>query len=187
MNVEKNALRKLFKEKAVLLENKNELSERIALRLSGLCEYRNCSSVFAYFPLSWEVSTIPIIERAIKDGKRVALPRCNEKGNEMRFYYFSGFDELENGRFKGIFEPKKTLEEAVADESTLCLVPALAFGENGSRLGKGMGFYDRFLSSFKGKTAGLCFESCLAVSLPETELDRRVQLIITENKTLFIK
>ena len=49
-----------------------------------------------------------------------------------------------------------------------------------------MGFYDRFLAESKGVPVGLCFEENLAEALPETGLDRRVRIIITENETLFI-
>lgn len=187
MNREKAALRKYYKEKAVLLDCKRERSEAVALRLFELLQYQSCSTVFAYFPLSWEVSTAAIIENAQRENRRIALPRCSEKENEMCFHLVKKKSDLEDGRFKGIFEPKINLPMAQADESSILLVPAVAYGKNGSRLGKGMGFYDRFLSSFKGTTVGLCFESCLAQELPETALDRRVQIIITENETLFIK
>lgn len=104
----------------------------------------------------------------------------------MHFFLTEKESELEVGRFKGIFEPKKGLTQAQATEKTLILVPALAYGRNGSRLGKGMGFYDRFLAESKGVPVGLCFEENLAEALPETVLDRRVEIIITENETLFI-
>ena len=121
-----------------------------------------------------------------KDGKAVALPQCEKEGNAMHFFLTEKESELENGRFNGIFEPKKGLLKAQATKKTLILVPALAYGRNGSRLGKGMGFYDRFLAESKGVPVGLCFEENLAEALPETGLDRRVRIIITENETLFI-
>lgn len=187
MSCEKAALRKFYKEKAALLENKEALSQKIAARLFALDEFKNCSLLFAYYSLPSEVSTEPIIKRAKENSKPVALPRCAKSGNEMCFYLLQNENELEAVRFKGIFEPKTSLQKAVCDEESLLLVPAVAYGKNGSRLGKGMGFYDRFIASFKGKTVGLCFESCLDNALPETAFDKRVQIVITENETLFIK
>lgn len=186
MSEEKAALRKLFKEKTALIQNKEQLSAKIAERLFALEEYKCCDCVFAYFSLPFEVLTVSIIERSRKDGKAVALPRCEKEGNAMHFYPLEGEVSLEKGRFAGILEPKENQPKAQATERTLILVPALAFGKNGSRLGKGMGFYDRYLSKSKGISVGLCFEKNLAESLPENGLDRRVDIIITENETLFI-
>lgn len=185
MSEEKAALRKLYKEKAELIQNREGLSAKIAERLFALDEYKDCPLIFAYFSLPTEVSTKLIFEKAKNDGKKIALPRCEEAGNKMSFFPFESEDDLSNGRFGSILEPKGA-EPVFAQESTLLLVPALAFGKNGSRLGRGMGFYDRFLSSFKGKTVGLCFEECLSQALPEEDFDRRVRIIITENETLFI-
>lgn len=186
MSKEKSALRRLYKEKTALIQNKEQLSSKIAERLFALDEYKSCDCVFAYFSLSSEVSTASIIKKAREDGKAVALPQCEKEGNAMHFFLTEKESELEVGRFKGIFEPKKGLTQAQATEKTLILVPALAYGRNGSRLGKGMGFYDRFLAESKGVPVGLCFEENLAEALPETVLDRRVEIIITENETLFI-
>lgn len=187
MNGKKATLRKFFKEKAAMIKNKDERSEKIAIRLFELTEYKNCNCIFAYYSLASEVSTRAIITQSKNCGKKTALPRCAEFGNEMSFYFTEDENALFEGRFKGIYEPPDDFQKAQSDESTLLLVPALAYGRNGSRLGKGMGFYDRFLSSFAGKSVGLCFEDCLENALPETAFDKRVQIIITENETLYIK
>ena len=186
MSEKKTVLRKLYKEKTSLIQNREQLSAKIAERIFALDEYKSCDCVFAYFSVFSEVSTVSIIKRARKDDKAVALPQCEKEGNAMHFFLTEKESELENGRFNGIFEPKKGLLKAQATKKTLILVPALAYGRNGSRLGKGMGFYDRFLAESKGVPVGLCFEENLADALPETGLDRRVRIIITENETLFI-
>ena len=184
INEEKNALRKNVKTVRTSIENKALLSEMIAEKLFSLECYKNCKNLFAYFSYPQEVSTRLIIEKALFDGKRVALPRC-EGEHEMSFYYIESDRDLEEGTFKGIFEPKETAEKAFSNEETLILVPALAFGKNGSRLGHGKGYYDRFLALNKGTAAGLCFEKLLFSSLPEDGFDRRVSLIITEKEIIF--
>ena len=183
INEEKNRLRKNAKAIRSSLENKEDLSGEIAKKLFSLDCYKNCESLFAYYSYPQEVSTKRIIEKAFFDGKRIALPRC-ESESEMSFYYIESDSVLEAGKFKGIFEPSKNAEKAAANEKTLVLVPALAFGKDGSRLGHGKGFYDRFLAFFKGETVGLCFSKLLFGSLPEDEFDRRTSLVITENEII---
>ena len=183
INAQKNLLRKEAKEKRSSVENKEELSEKIGENLFSLESYKNCKKLFAYFSYSQEVSTKRIIEKALADGKKVALPRC-ENENKMTYYYIESETELEEGNFNGILEPKPNGEKAFPDEETLVIVPALAFGKDGSRLGHGMGFYDRFLARGNFKTVGLCFGKLLFSALPEDEFDRRVSLVITENEII---
>lgn len=183
INAQKNRLRKEAKEKRSSVENKEELSEKIGEKLFSLESYKNCKKLFAYFSYPQEVSTKRIIEKALTDGKKVALPRC-ENENKMTYYYIESETELEEGNFNGILEPKPNGEKAFPDEETLVIVPALAFGKDGSRLGHGMGFYDRFLARGNFKTVGLCFGKLLFSALPEDEFDRRVSLVITENEII---
>lgn len=183
INAQKNYLRKEAKEKRSSVENKEELSEKIGENLFSLESYKNCKKLFAYFSYPQEVSTKRIIEKALADGKKVALPRC-ENENKMTYYYIESETELEEGNFNGILEPKPNGEKAFPDEETLVIVPALAFGKDGSRLGHGMGFYDRFLARGNFKTVGLCFGKLLFSALPEDEFDRRVSLVITENEII---
>ncbi len=183
INAQKNRLRKEAKEKRSSVENKEELSEKIGENLFSLESYKNCKKLFAYFSYPQEVSTKRIIEKALADGKKVALPRC-ENENKMTYYYIESETELEEGNFNGILEPKPNGEKAFPDEETLVIVPALAFGKDGSRLGHGMGFYDRFLARGNFKTVGLCFGKLLFSALPEDEFDRRVSLVITENEII---
>lgn len=180
---EKSLLRKNIKTVRSSIKNKENLSRIIGEKLFSLDCYKNCENLFAYFSYQQEVSTKLIIEKAILDGKKVAFPRC-ESEHEMSFYYAESLSELEKGKFQGIFEPKETKEKAFSNEKTLILVPALAFGKNGSRLGHGKGYYDRFLALSKGISAGLCFEKLLFSALPEDDFDRRVSLIITENEII---
>ncbi len=180
---EKERFRQTAKAVRASIENKKDASEQIAKKLFSLDCYKNCESIFAYFSYPQEVSTRQIVEKAISDGKRLALPRCESEG-KMSFYYTENDSVLESGKFKGILEPKKTCEKAEPNAKALMLVPALAFGKNGSRLGHGKGFYDRFLPFFNGETIGLCFSRLLFDSLPENEFDRRVSLVITENEII---
>lgn len=186
MNAEKKKeLRAFFKEKKPSFSEREISSRKIEERLFSLGEFENASVVFAFFSDESEPDTRGIIKKALSKKKTVALPRSNADGT-LSFHCITGEADLESGRFKNIPEPREKLPKAFEDENSLCLVPAVAFGRNGSRLGRGKGFYDRFLSSFRGFSVGLCFESRLLEELPEEDNDRRVSAILTENQTIYI-
>ena len=90
------------------------------------------------------------------------------------------FDHLFPAKF-GLFEPNNTCPILIPDEKTLCIVPAIAFDENGDRLGYGKGFYDRFLRDFKGTSVGLTCSDLLVKHLPAAPHDTPVKIVITES------
>ena len=105
--------------------------------------YKNAKSIYGYLPYNQEVRTTAMLEQAIRDGKKVAVPRVC--GDDMIFFYMTDFDRVEKSSF-GIPEPLG--DEPVADDPTaLVLMPGLAFDKEGHRIGYGGGFYDRFLAA----------------------------------------
>ena len=183
---DKSVQRNFFLEKRkILMKNKNEkagLDSEIQSRLVISPEYRACSAVFIYAARGHEIATSMIIHAALANGKTVAMPRC-EDGGIMRFYRICSTADLALGRF-GIAEPVDGCELCEPDESTLCVCPALACDMNGCRLGFGGGWYDRFLSGFKGTSAVLCYADAFIPALPREDHDIPVNMIVTER---FIK
>lgn len=133
-------------EKAVM---DNDIFERIKPFLD------KASAVFVYASTETEVDTRRIISYCLEHGITTALPVSGD--TELTFYCIDSTDDLKTGRF-GIDEPKRE-KAAVADERTLCVVPALCADGNGYRLGYGRGYYDRFLSGFCGVSVILCYRS----------------------------
>ena len=111
--------------------------------------------------------------------KSVAVPLCDTDKCTMEFYSISSFDDLESGAY-GIYEPKKECLKITADENTVCIVPGLAFDKSGFRIGFGKGYYDRFLSEFKGESVGLCYDECFSDILIKDKFDMCVSAVITE-------
>ena len=111
------------------------------------------------------------------------LPRVSE-GAEARGGGIVS-DYLSPAKF-GLFEPNNTCPILIPDEKTLCIVPAIAFDENGNRLGYGKGFYDRFLSNFKGTSVGLTCSDLLVKQLPTDPHDTPVKIVITESEIIKI-
>lgn len=84
-----------------------------------------------------------------------------------------------------ILEPiKSKCEKLVNLNEGLCIIPALTFDEQGYRLGFGKGYYDRFLSRFKGDTAGICYECCISNRLPRGRFDRCADVVVTEKRVI---
>ena len=158
-----------------------------AARSAALCErverlpaYRHCRWLLAFSPLPDEVDIRPLLERALSDGHRVALPICHPSDYTMDFYEIRSLSDLRSGHY-GIAEPPSAAEnrwQPTAD--ALCLVPALAYDRNGNRLGRGGGYYDRFLPTFGGIACGVCLNDQVMRRLPTTPTDYALSLVLTE-------
>ena len=181
-NLSKPELRVHFKEmrEGLSLDYRRSMDYEIESRL--LCSefYSDADIIFTYVSEGFEPDTLGIIHSAFANGKKVAVPKCGDKG-EMEFYLIKSINDLEKGKF-GILEPiEGKCKKAIPTEKSLCVVPALSFDAQGYRLGRGGGYYDRFLKDFKGKSAGLCYHSFLRLSLPKDAFDVAVDIIVTEN------
>ena len=148
-----NLRRELIKQrKAMTKAEKSNADESIFQQLLPFLD--NAGSVFCYASMEIEVDTRRFIDHCLKKGIPVALPVSGDK--ELSFYYIESIDELSKGRYN-IDEPPK-IRPALADEKTLCVVPALCADGNGFRLGYGKGYYDRFLRNFKGTSITICYK-----------------------------
>lgn len=137
--------------------------------------YKNAKTIYGYLPYNQEVRTIPMLERALQDGKRVAVPKVY--GNTMRFIYIENMTQVEKG-YAGIPEPIGDSPVA-EDKSALVLMPGLAFTKKGDRMGYGGGFYDRFLAEEpEHPTLALCYEFQVVEYLPTEEYDIPVDTVL---------
>ncbi len=150
--------------------------------------YNIADTIFVYYSVRTEVDTLKIISTALGEEKRVALPKCTDRDGNMEFYYIKNLkDSLTDGIFS-LTEPDVSgCKRASHGENSLCIVPGVAFDKKGFRLGYGGGYYDRYLSNFKGRTVGLCYEECLCDELPRDTYDIKVDMIITDNKIYELK
>ena len=162
-------------------EFRKDCDRRIAERVRKLWQYRNCRQVLVYVSTPIEVDTHQIINQALADGKRVAVPRCIPGTRQMEFYYIRSLEDLSTGTF-GVLEPEPKSENLVTDYAqSLCIIPAFCYDFSGYRLGYGKGYYDRFLAGYEGDRIGICFSACIRRRLPHGRFDRPAQLLITES------
>ncbi len=175
--MDKSALRRQIREK-----KRTMTEEEIVLRSEKLGElfaasraYKQAKTVYGYLPYNQEVRTVPILERALRDGKRVAVPKVY--GDTMKFIYMEDLSLTEKSTM-GIPEPVE--DGPVADDETaLVLMPGVAFTENGDRIGYGGGYYDRFLSAEPDHpTLALCYDFQIVESLPTEEFDIPVDQVL---------
>ena len=175
----KKEIRKIVKERRSLLlpEEETAASRKILELLISLPEYREADTVYCYVDYNHEVQTWPVMERAMADGKQVAVPRVD--GKNMDFYYITSKVDLESGYF-GIMEPKVGLPIAEEKEA-LFLMPGVAFDRAHHRVGYGGGFYDRYLERMPElKTVAVAYECQMFEAVPFEEFDIRPEVLITE-------
>ncbi len=158
---------------------KHSLDIEIASRLLCTAEYMKAKTIITYVSKKQEIETRGIIHAAFANVKQVAVPRCEENG-VMRFYLINSLRNLTQGGF-GIMEPDPCKCRLLEDFSdSLCIVPAFTFDPHGQRLGYGAGYYDRFLETYSGVSAGLCYASFVKWDLPCEAHDVPVDLLVTD-------
>lgn len=161
-----------------------QMSEAIIKNILTLAEYINCSTLLSYVSTEMEVDTFKLITVALKNGKKVAVPRCVEGLPIIEFYYIKSLGELVRGSY-GLLEPRVNPQNKYAGNYGLCILPGLAFDRTGGRLGYGKGYYDRFMQNFKGDTAGVCFSNVLMDSpLPAGRFDIPVTTVVTDKEII---
>lgn len=175
--MDKQALRKKIREqkRAMTEEEIVAASQRLGELFAASEAYKAAKTIYGYLPYNQEVRTVPMLQRALADGKRVAVPKCY--GDEMRFIYLEDLSQVEKG-YCGIPEP--IADEPVANDPTaLVLMPGLAFTKAGDRMGYGGGFYDKFLASEPNHpTLALCYAFQMVEEIPTEEYDIPVDTVL---------
>ena len=180
--MDKKELRKIFRQKRNRISEKSEKDFKIAERVLDSVRVKNSDNIFIYVSYGSETDTHLIIEKLLESGKNVAVPRCLENGI-MEFIYIKSLDELSAGAF-GIPEPSGN-SRAVITEDAVCIVPAYSFTEDGTRLGYGGGYYDRYLSEHpQCRTMAVCHDLQIVDDLPAEEHDIRPDAIVSEEQIL---
>lgn len=161
-----------------------DLAGRAAAALAHLEQtgaWREAAVVFTYVNQPWEFPTRSLIEAAWAQGKRVAAP-VTGRGGGMEAHAFTAWDQLAPAVF-GILTPDPQqcpqLDALVID---LCIVPGLAFDRRGVRLGRGGGYYDRYLPRLRADAVrvGWVPAGFVVDELPVEPHDARVHLVVTE-------
>ena len=161
---------------------KSEKSGIIKNKLFNEEEFKKAKLVMFDVSLKDEVDTLTMIDEALETGKRVCVPVILKEDKRLIAGEIKDRKaDLERQHF-GIYEPKKgRVKEVPLDHIDLIVVPGVAFDKTNMRLGRGHGYYDRFLSAVpkKTKTIGLAFDCQVVENLPKEPHDIPVSKIIT--------
>jgi len=193
---QKNAVRGQIRRRLDKLDGSRieEKSRNLAERLFSTSWWISGQWVFVYIPMGGEVDTRYIVARAYRDGKQVAIPRM--EGSELTFFFYDGRTENLLPNQFGILEPApdwKLVDPSVpTGKRLLVLTPGLAFDRGGRRLGRGKGFYDRFLHTLRaahppGRSSwcvGLCFDEQLVDRVPVSDHDEILEGIVTDREVI---
>jgi len=149
-----------------------ELSLPIVARLKD--RIKKAQTIVAYYSLPDEVNTHDLIDDLVAAGKTVLLPKVID-GETMELRQYNGRRNLKEGMLH-LLEPDG---EPFIDYSQIdfVLVPGMAFDSCGHRLGRGRGYYDRFLSSHF-TSIGVCFDFQKIMEVPTDEYDVSVDEVI---------
>ena len=174
----KKELRELVRAKKRQLSEQQivSASERLGALLRENPAYQSARSIYGYLAFNQEVRTMPMLEQAQKDGKRVAVPKVF--GDEMRFIWLDDLNAVSSGYYN---IPEPIANEPVADDETaLMLMPGLAFDAQGHRCGYGGGFYDRYLAAHTAHTTlAMCHDFQMFDHLDTDDFDIPVDIVLS--------
>lgn len=175
--MDKKELRRSIRERKRAMTEEEIVSRSAALGKAFAASelYQQAETIYGYLPYNQEVRTVPMLEQALRDGKKVAVPKV--MGDEMVFIYLEDLSLVEKG-YAGIPEP--VANGPVAQDTTaLVLMPGLAFDREGHRIGYGGGFYDKFLQREpEHPTLALCYEFQMLPHLETEEHDIPVDCVL---------
>lgn len=186
IRVYKQNLRNRYKEIRLTMapEQKAQSDAKIFENLKSIWQVKNAGLILTYVSTAIEVDTLSLIEWAFTQGKQVAVPYCIDNTRDMCFYLIHSLNDLQKRTF-GVLEPiPDQCEKLTSFEDSVCIVPGLAFDRQGFRLGYGKGYYDRFLSRYRGTMVGLCYRSCILRRLHRGRFDIACDMIVTENEII---
>ena len=141
--------------------------------------YQNSNCLMLYMPLGKEADTSLILKKALSDGKSLVMPVTDVKNTDIIPCVVTKDTCFQKGAYS-INEPDKIIK---ADESEIdtVIVPGVAFGKDGGRVGFGKGYYDRFLKKTKAVKIGFCYDFQLWETIPTDEHDVAMDYVVTSN------
>ena len=175
--IRKEILRKTGSQEPGARRKKDRIIEK---RLLALPEYKKAKTAAFYHSYGSEVNTHTLIEKALASGKRVVIPAIT--GDDLEFREIKGCEgELAKG-LCGIMEPGDgSAGPFPKDRIDLIVVPGVAFTREGARLGRGKGFYDRFLKALPAgvKKIALAYDCQIVDSIPTAPHDVPVDIVLS--------
>ena len=178
----KSELRKqvLQEMKSLPQEQKQAIDQALTEQLLQHPFYQEAKVIATYLSFPHEFQTQELIEQALRDCKKVLIPKTYPKGR-MDFVVYDP-QQLVKTSF-GLLEPQGDLEVVDVSQIDLIHVPGLAFTTEGYRIGYGGGYYDRYLKHFSGNTLSTVYPCQIRDFIPEDH-DIPVQEVLIDERNL---
>ena len=140
---------------------------------------QEADTILMYHSLPDEVNTHSALDQLLAMGKKVFLPKV-VSDTEMTIHEYTGVDSLQPSEPYGILEPTTPELSIINCQLSIAIVPGMAFDRQGYRLGRGKGYYDRFLSQIPNiYKIGVCFPFQMLESIPSESTDVVMDEVIT--------
>lgn len=146
-------------------------------------EFAAARIVMLYLSMPHELDTSPLALRCWQQGKTVLVPKVSWEQKRMLAVEITSLNDDMTTNSLGVREPVagKPVPVNLID---LVIVPGLGFTPDGHRIGRGMGFYDRFLAQkeFLGLSCGLAFEEQIVDEMPVLDHDMPLSMLVTDRQ-----
>ena len=162
-------------------------SRAIVQKVLEIPDLQNAEHILCYAGYQSEVLTEELIEALLKQQKCIWLPRVN--GEEMDFYQIQSMEDLVCG-YKNIPEPSILCQKKFPkefDTKAVMIMPGCVFAKDGSRIGYGKGYYDRYLEKHNLQIRiALCFTLQLVDKIPTDFHDKKASVLVTEDEIIMV-
>jgi 5-formyltetrahydrofolate cyclo-ligase len=171
---QKNALRSQMKQRQATCTSQQrvEKSNVIFSKVEEMLTFQNAVNILLYSALQEEVQTLDFMLRWCNE-KNIYLPIM--AGHDLTFGQFTGLQSLVRTAAFGIREPEISMQLPSFD---LAIIPGLAFDRHNNRLGRGKGYYDRFLKTTSACKVGVCFDFQVVDSVPVEPFDVKMDTVV---------
>ncbi len=169
---------------AITPEERAYASELLSSQITGSDLYQSVSTILCYASLPTELSLDPLITQALAEHKTVCIPSVDWETKTMQPVQIESLDNnLQIGRY-GLRSPSPDCKPIPDAQITLALIPGLGFDPAGHRLGRGAGFYDRWIEQrlqldTPVSLVGVCFDEQLIEQIPTDPHDQPMDRVVT--------
>ena len=160
--------------KEISLDEKTSISKEIFTHVEKIKQFQEANTILLYYALKDEVQTEFFLNKWYGK-KKIILPVVVGDDLVLKDYHPENIAE----GYQSIIEPQQQ-ETTDAKEIEFAIIPGVAFDTNNNRLGRGKGFYDRFLSEVRSMIVGVCFEIQIVPKIPLESFDKPMDAVVTE-------
>ena len=168
-------------------EQRSERSRKACRNLVSTAEFQDASTIMMFLSLPHEVDTSEAILHAWQLGKAVAVPKISWQQRHMIPVQINSLETGFSTAASGLRNPISGLPVPFG-EIDLVVTPGLGFDKKGNRLGRGGCYYDRFFANdeLKADRCGFAFAEQLIESIPVTEHDEPVEILVTDEEIIYL-